>query len=135
MPPEDPRKHETRQWLTKAAEDLGLADLLVQSSRFPAATVYHCQQAAEKALKAFLAWQDQPFRKTHDLVELGGLCAALDQTLEPYLRRAAPLTDYAWKFRYPGDGDASAAEAEEALTLSRAVYEQVISRLPVEVHP
>jgi hypothetical protein len=31
------------------------------------AAVFHCQQAAEKALKGFLAWHDVPFRKTHTL--------------------------------------------------------------------
>ncbi len=101
MPREDPRVYATRQWLAKAKEDLGLAEFLVQSSSFPGATVFHCQQAAEKTLKAFLVWQSQPFRKTHDLIELGGQCVALDPSLEPCLHRAAPLTDNAWKFRYP----------------------------------
>jgi HEPN domain-containing protein len=29
--------------------------------------VFHAQRAAEKAMKAFLAWHDVPFRKTHNL--------------------------------------------------------------------
>jgi HEPN domain len=32
--------------------------------------VYHCQQAAEKALKAFLTARDIAFEKTHNLVAL-----------------------------------------------------------------
>jgi HEPN domain-containing protein len=44
--------------------------------------MFHCQQAAEKALKAFLTFHDQPFRKTHDLASLGKQCANIDATLE-----------------------------------------------------
>jgi HEPN domain-containing protein len=43
--------------------------------------MFHAQQAAEKAMKAFLAWHDAPFRKTHNLEELGRQCVALDATL------------------------------------------------------
>jgi hypothetical protein len=33
--------------------------------------VFHCQQAAEKAMKGFLSWHDSPFGKTHDLALIG----------------------------------------------------------------
>jgi len=36
---------------------------------------YHCQQSAEKPLKAWLTSQKQESRKTHDLVELLNQCA------------------------------------------------------------
>jgi HEPN domain-containing protein len=49
--------------------------------------MFHCQQAAEKALKAYLTWHDRPFRRTHDLVELGNQCVEIDHTLDPLLRR------------------------------------------------
>jgi hypothetical protein len=35
-------------------------------------------RAAEEAMKAFLAWHDAPFRKTHNLEELGQRWAAPD---------------------------------------------------------
>ena len=57
----------------------------------------------EKGLKAFLAWHDVAFRKTHDLGELGRQSIAIEPSLEPELRAAAGLTEYAWRFRYPGD--------------------------------
>jgi HEPN domain-containing protein len=38
---------------------------------------FHCQQAVEKTIKAFLTWHDRAFRKTHDLVELGAECSDL----------------------------------------------------------
>jgi HEPN domain-containing protein len=64
---------------------------------------FHCQQAAEKALKAFLTWRDVPFRKTHDLAEIGQQCIAVDRSLEALCRSAEGLTTFAWIFRYPGE--------------------------------
>jgi hypothetical protein len=58
-------------------------------------SVFHTQQAAEKAAKAFLTFHDVSFRKTHDLNELGGQCAALDASLAPLFKEASDLTDYA----------------------------------------
>ena len=90
----------------------------------------------QKAIKGFLTWQSRVFRKTHNLGELGEMCAPLDPNLEPLLRRAAVLTDYAWRFRYPGEPEEqSREEAEEALALAREVYEAILARLPEEVRP
>lgn len=76
------------------------------------------------------------FRKTHNLVEIGETCAALDPALDPLLRRAAPLTEYAWKFRYPVEPEEpTREEAEAALATAREVYEAILSRLPEEVRP
>lgn len=63
---------DVRTWLAKAAADLraGEHDLTAQSPLFED-VLFHCQQAVEKALKALLAWHDQPFRKTHNLEEIG----------------------------------------------------------------
>jgi hypothetical protein len=47
-----------------------------------------------------------------------------------------PLTEYAWKFRYPGDVDEpDANEADEALTVAREVFEGVLRALPGDVRP
>jgi HEPN domain-containing protein len=69
-------------------------------------------------------------------VELGEACKELDATLENLLRRAAPLTEYAWKFRYPGEPEEpTREEAEEALETARQVHEALLARLPLEVRP
>jgi hypothetical protein len=41
----------------------------------------------------------------------GETCCQIDPSLESLLRRAAPLTEYAGKFRYPGDPEEATAEA------------------------
>lgn len=90
MPLDPARLADTRAWLEKARLDLGAghADLRSEPS-FTGDAMFHAQQATEKALKCLLAWHDTPFRKTHDLADLGNLCANLDGSLEPLLRRAA----------------------------------------------
>jgi HEPN domain-containing protein len=93
--------------------------------------MFHAQQAAEKAMKAFLAYHDVPFRKTHHLDELGQQCLAIDPTLNVIAHAAAPLTEYAWRFRYPGDSDEpERAEAEEALQVAQSVYDAIVMRMP-----
>ena len=97
---------------------------------------YHCQQAAEKALKGFLSWNDIPFGKTHDLAAIGGLCVTRDTSLEPLCVRADRLSVFAWAFRYPGDPEEpTRAEGDEALPLAREVLEAMLSRLPAELRP
>jgi len=128
---------DTRAWLVKAGNDLRAAVTdMAASPPLLEDALFHCQQAAEKAMKALLTWHDRPFRKTHDLVEVGGQCVEIDPTLEPLLRRAAPLTEYAWKFRYPGEPEeVSRDEAEEAIALAREVCEGILLRLPAENDP
>ena len=59
-------------WLHKAQQDLQRIErCLAAKSPDVEDALFHCQQAAEKALKAFLTFHDQPFRKTHDLATLG----------------------------------------------------------------
>jgi HEPN domain-containing protein len=128
---------ETRAWLSRARRDLDTAAFeLTAASPFAADAVFHAQQAAEKALKGFLTWHSSPFRKTHNLEELGEQCLQFDPALKPVIDQAVPLTKYAWKYRYPGEPEEpSPQEAEAALALARAVYDAVLARLPEEVRP
>ncbi len=72
------RLADTRDWLRKSLEDILSGEHLADPSvGLAGPAVFHCPQAAEKALKAFLFWHDQPFRKTHELEDLGARCSAL----------------------------------------------------------
>ena len=137
MPHDPALVADTRAWLARALKDLRAAEhLALVAPPLLESVVFHCQQAAEKALKAFLAWHDEPFRKTHNLEELGHQVIAFDAALQPVVARAGGLTKYAWKYRYPGDlEEPTPAEAEEALALAREVYDAVLARLPRETWP
>lgn len=138
MQPERARLQDVRAWLSKAELDLKAAahEVSAPGEALWGDVMFHAQQAAEKAMKAFLAWHDVPFRKTHNLEELGRQCVALDATLAAIADQAAPLTEYAWKFRYPGEPDEpQPAEAEEALVAAREVYDAILNRLPSSARP
>lgn len=137
MPHDPARAAETQGWLARAASDLRAAEHEFRATPpLLDDIVFHCQQAAEKVLKGFLTWHDRPFRKTHSLEELGEQCLEMDPALRALIDRAVPLTEYAWKFRYPGEPEEpSRQEAEEALAIARELYLAVVSRLPREVRP
>jgi HEPN domain-containing protein len=60
-----------RAWLIKARNDLVTARELGAMTTTPLDTaIYHCQQAAEKAVKGFLAFHDHPLERTHDVERL-----------------------------------------------------------------
>jgi HEPN domain-containing protein len=133
-PPDAERVAETAAWLRRASSDMRAATgVLTLEPPLLDDAVFHCQQAVEKSLKAFLAWHDQPFRKTHDLGALGQQCVEIDPTLESLLREAAPLTEYAWKFRYPGEPEEpTVEEAQQAMLVTHQVASAIIDRLPRE---
>lgn len=137
MPPDAALLADVRAWLTKAAADLraGHHDLLAAPPLFED-VLFHCQQACEKALKGFLAFHDEPFRKTHHIEEVGHQCLRLDASLAETIDRAAPLSEYAWRYRYPGDfGEPSPEEAEQALAIAGEVLNAIVGRLPEAVRP
>jgi len=71
----NPKLDEARSWLIKASQDLDASAWLLESPQALYGTVgFHCQQAAEKTLKAYLTWHEQVFEKTHSLVALVGIC-------------------------------------------------------------
>ncbi|MCK6485824.1 MAG: HEPN domain-containing protein [Phycisphaerae bacterium] len=127
---------ETRAWLAKARGDLRMARI-ARDAHPPLLdqAVYHAQQSAEKAMKGFLTFHNRPFRKTHNLVEIGGGCTAIDATLDTLFGRAAVLTEYGWRYRYPGEPDEPTLdETEEAIQLADAVLSAVMERLPEETN-
>jgi HEPN domain-containing protein len=123
-----------RAWLAKAASDLKSAGILGAAEEAPLDTaVYHCQQAAEKALKAFLVFKEKSPEKTHDLRKLTLEAAEQEPRFNALLDMAAALTPYAWEFRYPDDlADTypTRAEFDEALQHVQTIYDFVLSLIP-----
>jgi HEPN domain-containing protein len=128
------RLDETRQWLKIAGEDLKSAEVLFQATP-PLLTqaLFSCQQTVEKALKAFLVFNDRPFGKIHDLDALGKLCDAVDPSLAALVLPARRLTRYAVAFRYPGESEQpTVEEGLKWLAVSRTILAEVARRLPQE---
>ena len=60
MTPDELLRREAAKWLRPAAKDRNAAQVLVGPE--PSRSVFHSQQAAEKAIKAFLTIDQIPFR-------------------------------------------------------------------------
>ena len=94
---------ETAHWVRYAEEDLQAArDLAARSPPLRNVVCFHCQQAAEKYLKALLQELGRVVPRTHDLEDLLDLLLPHDATLAPLRRGLQSLTEYAVEFRYPG---------------------------------
>ncbi len=130
MPPDI---EELRRWLRKAEHDriaaeaaLGLVPPITDIAAF------HCQQAIEKTLKAYLFWRGVEFERTHDLRELITYCADQDSAFGDFMSKVAPLTHYAVRYRYPGPADPTVDEVRQALEVASEVRVFALARLPAE---
>jgi len=109
-------KAATRDWVQKAEHDFLAAVDLGRRREKPLHDVvcFHCQQSAEKYLKARLEEAAIPFPKTHDLDSLLQLLIPLEPlwvALTPAIKRLMP---FGVLIRYPGN-DASKTQAKQAL--------------------
>lgn len=128
-----PLMHEIRLWLTKADHDrMGAEAALDREPPVTDVAAFHCQQAVEKTLKAYLIHKGERIERTHDLVELMATCARHDPSFQSMSDRVAPLTPYAVRFRYPGPADPPYEEVKVALEIVQEIALFVRMRLPHE---
>lgn len=127
---------EVRRCLQKADRDrMGTVAALQNDPALTDIAAFHCQQAVEKTLKAYLVWREREFEKTHDLVELIAVCAQSNPDFSSLRASVDPLTPYAVRFRYPGPADPSVQEVRQALAAVRETWEFVLNLMPDEVRP
>lgn len=127
-------KAATRDWVQKAEHDFLAALDLGRRRKQPLHDMvcFHCQQTAEKYLKARLEEAAIHFPKTHDLESLLHLLTPLEPlwaALLPVTRRLKP---FGVLIRYPGN-DATKTQAKQAILDCRTIRAEVrlSLRLPV----
>jgi HEPN domain-containing protein len=132
---DEAKRREIRQWLIKSEHDLRSSQrLFAGDDPILDTAVYHCQQAAEKALKAYLTFQDSPFQKVHVLGILVEQCLEFDRSFESIRDIADVLTPFATAFRYPGDVlEPDPDDAKEALEAATEIIEFVYARIPDDI--
>ena len=128
--PEIPR--EVMGWVEKGEHDFLAAEHMMELAGEGLTDIvsFHCQQCAEKYLKAFLLYRGVDFPKTHDLRLLLDL---IPTGVSLGLRReqVIPLNRYVIEGRYPGDWEPiTVAEAQYALEMAQAVRQAVLKQLP-----
>ena len=91
-----------RAWLEKAEHDLVSAQRLLEIEPMILDNAcFHCQQAAEKSLKAFIAYHGSEIEKTHNIIFLLAECSKFDPlftTIDPM-----NINAFAVQARYPDD--------------------------------
>lgn len=112
-------------WLRKAESDLAAAAALIDSGAALDAACFHCQQAAEKSLKAWLIAGREDFPLVHDLNKLLRLCGATEPGFNQLAEDAAELNPFAVEMRYDVEFWPNPEQAGEAIRRARRLYEFV----------
>ena len=118
-----------KQWLEKADHDLIAAKLIldVQPTILDIAC-FHCQQAVEKYLKAYLIFKKLDVPKTHNLDLLLKNCIDINQVFDriDFLN----LEDFAVRGRYPHDSIMpTTEETQQFFLIALEVKNLVIKQL------
>ena len=127
---------EGRRWLKQAQEEFQDAQRLREAGRFYLA-LFLCQQATEKALKAYLYFKGEEPIFSHSITELLPFAASYDPDFES-LVRAKRLDAYYLPTRYPNslpggvpaeyyDDEAEALEAERMAEAVLALVQQKLT--------
>jgi len=91
------------QWIHKADVDYHAVEILVDDEFAREIVAFHCQQAAEKYIKALLTIHGVEFSKTHDIGVLLKLLRPVDEDLTEKLAGTKELSPFGVEIRYPGD--------------------------------
>lgn len=122
-------KRETGKWVRKAEDDCqGAQQLAARKPPLRDLACFHCQQAAEKYLKALLQENGAAIPKIHDLEDILELVLPHDATLSPLRRILQSLSQYAVDYRYP-DIQANTRQMTAALRHTDRVRGEVRRRL------
>lgn len=132
-----PAREEAQRWLIQAQDEFQDADELRRRGRFYLA-LFHFQQAAEKALKAFLynAAEAEEIFFTHSIAELLERAKEADPEFAQ-VEKAAKLDIYYIPTRYPNGLPGGVPsrfytdpeEAQQAMLLAQAILEKVEKKL------
>lgn len=136
-PADEVRRQLVWQWVRKADLDYYAADQLLRTADpLKDIVAFHCQQAAEKYLKALLVYHQLEFPRTHNLRELLDLLSGVAPDIAVALDRAAILTPYGVDIRYPGDfPDVLPGQEQEAFEIACRVREAVLAVLVPNLWP
>lgn len=119
-----------QNWLRIADNDVKSAISLERDSLLENAC-YHCQQAAEKYLKAYLIYAEIEYPRIHDLTRLVAIAKTVDVEFEALEELAIILSDYATLYRYPTDMPVTCTkeDAIEAIEKAQRIREFVMGRI------
>ena len=114
------------EWRDFARGDLDSAHFLQGARPLRVEIIcYHCQQAAEKALKAVLIYHEEELPYIHNTLRLWRLAFALEPTLLDLEAQSDRLRDFATTARYPNEANITERDMKQALRDAQAIVEAV----------
>jgi HEPN domain-containing protein len=115
------------EWMKFAEADLDAAHLLKAHHRPHIEIIcFHCQQAAEKALKAILAYNEDEIPKIHDLVQILDSCEAHCPGIKSsFLKQANHLSPLAIVGRYPSEIETTEEDMNRAIETAENILSAV----------
>jgi len=116
------------QWLNKGKDDLRVAEYL-SAMHHPTPDeiiCFHCQQSAEKYLKAFIFSHDIEPDKTHDLEYLLEICQKYNTEFSILLSKVDILNRYSVLPRYLNELEISNEDMKTALSYAKSIQEFVM---------
>ena len=117
-----------REWLYKAEQDYESA-LVLLNAKLNSTSIYHTQQCAEKALKAYIAYKGILPPKTHDLDKLLDLCKDFDSSFNNIDLITFELNGLDVKFRYPSsDLELPENDVEDCIHRAKDIFDFVNSK-------
>lgn len=126
-------KRAARERVGKAEDDYEAAKILAQDKqRLYDQLCFHCQQSAEKYLKAILEELGLSIQKSHELELLLNQLLPNHPSLRSLRRGVKFLTNFSVTIRYPGD-DATRRQAKSALRWAEMV--RVACRAALKLPP
>lgn len=125
----------TKQWVAKAESDFRVASqLIAEKDSEKDAVCFHCQQCAEKYLKALLQHNGAVIPRIHDLHVLVTHLLPFDPSLKRFLSSMRRLTPYGVEYRYPGM-TASKQQARTAVRRATEIRREIRARLGLTDKP
>ena len=119
------------EWLNIANDDLDAAQYLFERPHRKQLEIigYHCQQSAEKSLKAYLCANNIEVPKTHELELLCHRCNELNPAFSDFYDACESLEIYATSTRYPNRIEVDEQSAKYALEQASEIYNFVSEQI------
>ena len=125
---------EIKEWIKKAENDLKVVEHELKLSEGEIAkedVCFHCQQAIEKYLKAFLMFHDVKYKRTHDISYLLNECGKIDNDFSNIEIRN--ISFFAVEIRYPDVSyEPSIEEVKFYHELVKQIEKLVLTKLDIE---
>ena len=124
-----------KQWIEKADHDLGTAIITHKHiPKYKDTIAFHCQQAVEKYLKAFLLKLGIPIKRTHDLVFLMEQIDQHEKIEHEWFEKVFELQDLAIEIRYPDQViELTDEDINTAIQIAIAFRKMILDKMGLDI--